>query len=73
MAKVKFTRVGRDKHSWEAELPDSSLNSISKEARRGGKLMSSDVDAEFDANSETQGLIIVGGWRPVGEFEVING
>lgn len=65
---VEFTSVGRDKRSWTKDYPElPSPFVLAKEAKRGGGLMSSDVQAVADETG-VQGLIIVGGYRPVGGF-----
>jgi len=68
--KVSFKEIGRDKKSWEKEFGSTVTESaIAKEAKRGGSLMSSGVDAEIDDSGHT-GTILVGGWRPVGTFTI---
>lgn len=72
MTTVQFTHVGREKRSWvKTYAKEIDEDDIAKEAKAHGGLMSSNVDAEL--TSETKGLIIVGGWRPVGGFEVFPG
>lgn len=70
MTTVSFTDVGREKKSWVKTFHKPiNLDDIAREAKAHGSLLSRDVDAEL--TSETEGLILVGGWRPVGGFEVI--
>ena len=58
--KVKFIDVGRDSRTWEAELPDKSVETLSEEASKA--LMSSDVCC-------TNGTVYAG-FRPVGKYEI---
>lgn len=68
--KVRFSEVGRDKRSWESELADLSYGELLRAVKKAGALGSRGID--FDFNDETQrGLIWVGGFRPVGAFEVL--
>ena len=70
MTTVSFTDVGREKKSWVKTFRRPiNFDDIAREAKAHGNLLSRDVDAEL--TSETKGLIIVGGWRPVGGFEVV--
>jgi hypothetical protein len=70
MTTVQFTEVGREKKSWVKTFHKPiDVDDIAREAKANAGLLSRDVDAEL--TSETKGLIIVGGWRPVGGFEVI--
>lgn len=68
--KINFFNIGRDKRSWikEAHGP-LNLSAIAKEAKRGGGLMSSCVDAGIDDSGQI-GCILVGGWREVGRFTI---
>lgn len=67
---VSFSNVGRDKRSWSETFPRGITTSqIARAAKRGGGLMSSEVDAEL-AESGGHGHIIVGGWRVVGAFSI---
>lgn len=65
--KVRFNEVGRDKRSWVADISKPSEQAIAREAKRGGGLMSREVDAEI-CDSAAGGIITVGGWRVVGTF-----
>ena len=70
--KVHFKEVGRDNVSWTKEFKNAATeDDIAMEAKRGGRLMSSCVDAEID-DSATAGVIIVGGFREVGTFTISN-
>lgn len=65
--KIHFKQVGRDKRSWTAENKNPSESWLAKEAKRGGGLMSSDVDVEMNDDGST-GVVIVGWFREVGQF-----
>lgn len=66
---VQFSDVGRDKLSWSKSFSQGTTTAhIAREAKRGGRLVSNDVDAEL--NDSGIGHIIVGGWRVVGNFTV---
>lgn len=71
--KVKFIDVGRDKANWEAELTSIEDTAILREARRGGKIMSTGLDIVFD-NDDTMisGSFYVRGIRKVGSFVVLE-
>lgn len=66
---VRFTDVGREKKCWEQELKDVSEASLARAAKKGGHLMSPNIDIEFD--SPTSGYIVAG-VRSVGEFEICS-
>ena len=76
MITVQFKDVGRDKRSWSIALAanplstDSIEHAVACEAKRGGRLMSSGVEAEM-ANPDG-GVIIVGGFRVVGTFAIVD-
>ncbi len=64
---IRFSEVGHDKKSWEAEIPmiDGALDGAAmlKSIRKSGALMSREVECTED------GLIVVGTFgRPVGKW-----
>lgn len=70
MTTVQFIDVGREKKSWVKTFHKPiDEDDIAREAKAHGNLLSREVDAEL--TSETKGLILVGGWRPVGGFEIV--
>lgn len=67
---VHFKEIGRDKKSWSKEYGDTVTEAqIAAEAKRGGGLMSAEVDADIDETGNA-GDIFVGGWRGVGSFTI---
>ena len=65
MPKVRFTEVGRNKKTWEAECKGELTESwLYKQAKKA--LMSKGI--EFGANGA-----IYAGFREVGRFETIEG
>ena len=60
--KVKFIDVGRNKACWASECKELTYNWLYKQAKK--VLRSSVID--FEEN----GTILVGGFRPVGRFEI---
>jgi hypothetical protein len=65
--KIHFKQVGRNKRNWTVENKNPSESWLAKEAKRGGSLMSSDVDVEMNDDGSA-GVVIVGGFREVGQF-----
>ena len=63
MPLVKYSELGRDNLTYEKEIPDTEPETIAMHGRRG--LMSSDVSA-------VNGMILVGGFRPVGKYEILE-
>lgn len=63
--KVKFKDLGREHFNGEYEIKRSSDIPLAASKH----LMSQQIEAVFE--NESQGFIRVGGWRKVGEFEVI--
>lgn len=63
---VTFTDVGRNKRSWEAELPLTESAFI-RSIKLHSALMSQGIEIDFK-----RGWIIVGGFRVVGHFEIIK-
>jgi hypothetical protein len=72
MYQIEFKGVGRDKRSWSEtvkQLPTEPV--IARLARKGGRLMSREIEAIFDEDLE-HGLIVVGGFREAGAFRVTS-
>jgi hypothetical protein len=63
--KVKFTDLGRSHFNGEYEIKKSSDIPILASKH----LMSQEIEAVWE--NEAEGVIVVGGWRKVGKFEVI--
>jgi hypothetical protein len=68
MPRVRFTEVGRNKATWEAECKGELTKSwLYKQAKKA--LMSSGIEfIEFEGNG-----VILAGFRSVGRFEIIEG
>lgn len=68
---INFKDVGRDKRSWTKAVDGRTITPelVAKEAKRGGGLMSREIDAEFN-DEGTAGVIYVGEFRPVGTFTI---
>lgn len=72
MTTIEFTNVGRDKKTWTKTWTRSvDDEDIAREAKANGGLMSSVVDALWNEDEAT-GVILVGLFRPVGEFKLIK-
>lgn len=69
--KIQFKEVGRNKKTWTAEVNELSESALLREIKKSGALMSRGVDVVLD-DGDTSGLIIVGGWRTVGTFEILH-
>lgn len=67
---VKFKNVGREKRCWEKETETLNDIKLAKEAKKNGALKSNGVDVVLSENLES-GIVIVGGWRTVGELEIV--
>lgn len=68
---VKFKNVGREKRCWEKETETLDEIKLSKEAKKNGAIKSNSVDVVLSENLES-GIVIVGGWRTVGELEIVD-
>jgi len=64
--KVKFINVGRDDKCWEAETATVDHDWLYAQVKKNMAILSSGV--EFYEN----GSIVVGGFRIVGKFEVME-
>jgi hypothetical protein len=70
--KVEFAGVGRDNRSWTSALQQQPTEAILERlVRKHGGLASREIECVFDEDME-HGTIIVGGYRPVGAFRVIE-
>ena len=70
--KVKFKGVGASNQNWTADIEKLDHDLFYSEVKSSGAIMSSDIDFSVDDNG-INGQIIVGGFRVVGEFEVLGG
>lgn len=69
---MKFENVGRRKRSWD--VPRETMPSIPwiiGEIKQSKVLMSDSVDLQFNADG-TSGAILVGGFRLVGNFKLVQ-
>lgn len=64
--RVKFERVGREKISWEARLPDLADETLERTARENASLRSRDIG--FVVRADGTGFITAGIAHKVGEF-----
>lgn len=75
---VFFQSVGRERRSWAVnatDIPRDDMDSdgtpsadwLAREAKRGGRLMSNDVDVAGDSEACD---VLVGGFRKVGEYRI---
>lgn len=62
--KVKFKEIGRNKDNWESECEELTYEWLYSQVKR--YLMSDNIDFSED------GTVLVGGFRPVGKFEVVE-
>ena len=69
--KVRFIEVGRAKVTWIEELPKLTDSALVRAIRKKKVLMSSDIDVVRN-ESEDSGIIIVGGLRTVGTWEIVK-
>jgi len=69
--KIKFIGIGRNKLSWETELPNAAEITICREVEAKRALMSRDIQAIHD--NETNSGRIYAGMRPVGTYQVCDG
>lgn len=68
MITVHFHEVGRDKRSWQKQFQSVSEETIAREAKKSGALLSRDVWAELHDSGYTG--VIVAGFRTVGTFTI---
>ena len=69
---IHFRNVGRDKKCWSAEVSDLHDDTLIREIRREGALMSRGIDFAWN-DSGTGGAIFVGIFRKVGDYWVEGG
>ena len=67
--KIKFINVGSSNSTWVAQIQKLTYESLYKEVK--GAIWSNDIEFKYDDDTK-KGSIIVGCFRQVGEFEVIN-
>lgn len=71
--KLKFVDVGRNKKSWEVEVPDSpdhmTNSAIAKSIRKSHSLASRDLEWEIDLDAGVGAVFA--GMRRVGSIEVL--
>jgi hypothetical protein len=65
---VAFADVGRGKRSWIAELPAFTEAALERQVRKNGGLASRGIEVQLV--SETEGVVLVGGFRVVGRFSI---
>jgi hypothetical protein len=74
---IEFENVGRNKRSWSVPCPCSPDNEdmvefvATKSVKSKGALMSRDIETLYIAE-ERAGRVIVGGFRVVGAFKVVE-
>lgn len=68
--KVQFSNVGRRKVSWEAELKTFDWDSLYKQVKSRGELLSTDIDFPFDEETG-EGEVWAGGVT-VGQFKIVK-
>jgi len=67
---IDFAGVGRGKKTWTQTVRQTPTEPvIARLAKKGGQLMSSEIEAVFDEDLE-HGVILVGGFREVGAFRL---
>lgn len=66
---IFFRNVGRNKCGWHAVLKPATDRRILAQIRKHGQLASRDIDFEI-AEDGRSGVVIVGGFRVVGEFVI---
>lgn len=66
---VDFIGVGMDDMSWQANIDELSYESLYRELKRKGAVMSQSVDFTYDDELKT-GEIFVGIFRKVGSFKI---
>ena len=69
--KVKFFDVGSTNASWTAEIKSLDYEVLYRQVKSKGAIMSSGIEFTYDEESK-EGDIIVGMFRKVGEFKVIE-
>lgn len=68
---VRFENVGRDKRTWTAKVRKMDHACLAQAVRSQGAIRSSDVMFVWD-HLKNEGDIIVGGFRHVGSFRVVE-
>lgn len=70
--KVHFKNVGGFNMQWTAEVPEITFDNLYKQVKSKGAIYSRDIDFKYNDETKT-GEIIVGMFRKVGTFEVVDG
>lgn len=68
---VKFKNVGRNKRFWESQMNALSESAIAREVKKHGQLSSRGIDIDLSDDQKT-GTVFVGGFRPVGDIEIVD-
>jgi hypothetical protein len=73
--RIRFEDVGRDRRTWEQEFTTDGDGDLSGPAligaiRKRGGVVSRDVD--FLAGDDGDMTIVVGGFRPVGKWRIVD-
>lgn len=69
--KVKFLEVGMNNVCWDAELTELSFDELQRAVEEKGALLSRYPEFVYDEEAN-EGTIFVGGFRPVGTFQVFD-
>lgn len=70
--KLAFSNVGRDKRSFEVVVRGLDDPRIERALRQKGGLMSRDVDLVCAPDEQGNGFVVVGGFRPAGEWRRVE-
>lgn len=68
--KVRFIEVGRDKATFETELPSVTERALTKALRSGARIASRGIEFGLDEDSLASGPVIAG-MRIIGRWEVV--
>ncbi|WP_036230222.1 hypothetical protein [Marinobacterium jannaschii] len=69
--KIQFIEVGPNNSSWTAEVSELEYEALYREVKDKAMLMSRTIDFSYDGESKS-GEVIVGGFRTVGKFKVLE-
>lgn len=70
MVSVKFIEVGRNRQSWTATMKTVTMNAIVRQVKQHASILSREIEVNFDQETR-KGTLWVGGFRKVGDFEVL--